>query len=124
MVAMPIGMLTRKIQRHDSPLVITPPSTGPTATAIPVIAPNTPKAMPRSLPWNALDKSASDVANMIAPPTPCPARASVRNRGLGASPHSSEPVVKIATPTAKTRRRPSRSASEPAVSRSAARDSA
>ena len=48
---MPIGRLTRKIQRHDNPLVIAPPSTGPTATATPVTAPNTPNATPRSRPW-------------------------------------------------------------------------
>ena len=71
----PIGMLTKKIQRHDRPVVIAPPSTGPTATATPVIAPKTPNAMPRSRPWNACASSASEVANMIAPPMPwAPAR--------------------------------------------------
>ena len=42
-----IGRLTKKIQRHDSPLVSTPPSTGPMATAMPVVAPKAPKATPR-----------------------------------------------------------------------------
>ena len=46
-----IGMLTKKIQRHERPLVSTPPSTGPTATATPVVAPKAPNATPRSRPW-------------------------------------------------------------------------
>ena len=46
----PTGRFTKKIQRHDRPVVIAPPSTGPTATATPVIAPKTPKATPRSAP--------------------------------------------------------------------------
>jgi hypothetical protein len=120
----PIGTLTKKIHRHVSPLVIAPPSTGPTATAMPVIAPNTPNATPRSSPRKASASNASDVANMAAPPTPWPARASDRNTGLCATPHSSEPVVKTAIPAAKTILRPNRSATEPAVSRSAARLSA
>ena len=36
---MQIGMFTQKIQCQDRPLVSTPPSTGPTATATPVVAP-------------------------------------------------------------------------------------
>ncbi len=66
----PIGRLTKKIQRHDSQLVNAPPSTGPIATATPVTAPNTPNAVPRSRGGNASASSASEVANMIAPPTP------------------------------------------------------
>src|ERR1022692_4421310 len=49
----PTGMLTKKIQRQERPLVIRPPSTGPTATAAPVTAPKTPNAIARSLPRNA-----------------------------------------------------------------------
>ena len=51
---------------------------------------------------------------------PCTALATFRKVGSGASPAASEATVKIPTPTAKTRRRPSLSASEPAVSTSAA----
>ena len=122
--AIPIGTLTKKIQRHERPLVSAPPSTGPTATATPVIAPNTPNATPRSSGRNALASSASEVANMIAPPTPCSARESARNVVSWATPHRAEPSVKTTIPTANTRRRPARSAIEPAVSSSAARVSA
>ena len=117
-------MLTRKIQRHDRPLVSAPPRTGPTATATPVTAPKTPNATPRSLPRNAFASSARPVANMIAPPTPWAARARLRNVEPEARPQSSEPSVKTTIPIENSSRRPKRSASEPAVSSSAASDSA
>ena len=60
--------LTRKIASHPMPSVSTPPTSGPTATAAPVVAPHTPNAVPRSRPWNAEASSASEVANMNAPP--------------------------------------------------------
>ena len=37
------------------------------------MAPQMPNAVPRSRPWNSCESSASDVANMIAPPIPCAA---------------------------------------------------
>jgi hypothetical protein len=120
----PIGMFTKKIPRQLQPVVMIPPSTGPTATAAPVTAPQTARAVPRSRPWNACASSASEVANMIAPPIPCPARDSTRKTGSFASAQSSEPAVKIATPIANSSLRPKMSASEPAVSSSAASDRA
>jgi hypothetical protein len=48
--AIPIGAFTKKIHRQERPEVSTPPSSGPMATARPVTAPQTPNAMPRSLP--------------------------------------------------------------------------
>ena len=117
-------MFTKKIHRHDRPLVSTPPSTGPIATATPVVAPNTPNAVPRSLPLNASASSASAVANMAAPPMPWKAREMVRKRMSCADPQAIEPSVNSTVPITKTRRRPNRSASEPAVSSRAARLSA
>ena len=101
-----IGMFTKKIQRQDSPLVSTPPSTGPIATATPVVAPKTPNAVPRSLPWKALASRASAVANMAAPPMPWNAREMVRNRMSCAEPQAIEPSVNSTMPITKTRRRP------------------
>ncbi len=46
----PIGTLTKKIQRQLSASVSAPPTTGPIDTAAPVTAPHTPKATPRSRP--------------------------------------------------------------------------
>ena len=45
--AMPIGMLTKKIQRQPMAVVSKPPSSGPSAVLIPTTAPQTPKASPR-----------------------------------------------------------------------------
>ena len=39
MATAPIGMLTKKIQRHPMPLVMAPPTSGPMATAPPITAP-------------------------------------------------------------------------------------
>ena len=96
----PIGRLTKKIHRHDRPLVSAPPSSGPMATATPVMAPKMPNATPRSLPRNASASSASDTENMIAPPTPWTPRDTSRNRWSGANPQSIEAAVNTNRPTA------------------------
>ena len=117
----PIGMLTRKIPRQLQFVVITPPSTGPSAVDTPVIAPHTPNATPRSRPRKLFPSRASDVANMIAPPTPCPLRDTISISGSWAKPHSSDPSVKMISPMMNSRLRPYRSASTPEVSSSDAR---
>ena len=66
----PIGTFTKKIHCQPMLEVMIPPTTGPTATAAPMTAPYTPKAVPLSLPWKAWATSASEVANSIAPPVP------------------------------------------------------
>ena len=53
----------------------------------------------------------------IVPPTACSARAAISQPMPGARPHSSEPSPKAARPIWKTRRRPTRSAVEPASTR-------
>ena len=124
MASMPIGTLTRKMPRQLQSVVITPPSTGPSAVDTPVIAPHTPNATPRSRPRKLFPSSASEVANMIAPPTPWPLRDKISISGFRASPHSSEPTVKMTRPTWNSRFRPYRSASTPEVRSSVARVSA
>ena len=118
--AIPIGTLTKKIHSQPRCSVITPPTSGPIATAPPIVAPQTPNAVARSLPWNSWPISASEVANIPAPPTPCRPRARFSRVGSPAIPQRNEAKVKIANPIVKTRRRPSRSPSEPAVSRNEA----
>jgi hypothetical protein len=122
--AMPIGTLTKKIHSQPSVSVIAPPISGPTATDAPIVAPQTPKATPRSRPMKAPASSASEVANIIAPPTPCRPRATFRKVDVVASPHRNDAAVKTARPTMKTSLRPRRSATEPEVSWKAASDSA
>ena len=106
MAMMPIGAFTKKIHRQDSPLVSSPPSSGPMATARPVTAPQTPKAMPRSRPRKASASSASETANMIAPPAPCRPRDSWSISVLVAKPHSAEAPVNTISPIRYRRRRP------------------
>ena len=83
-----------------------------------------PKATPRSLPRNAPASSASDTANMIAPPTPCTARDTCSISALVANPHSSEAPVNTTSPIRNNRRRPYMSDRLPAVSKNAASVSA
>ena len=75
-----------------------------------------PKAAGRSRPWNSWAISAGAQANITAPPTPWKPRARLSTVGEPASPQSSEARLNRTRPMAKTRRRPNRSASEPAVS--------
>ncbi len=116
----PIGTLTKKIHSQPKFSVITPPISGPIATAPPTVAPQTPKAVARSLPWNSCPISASEVANMPAPPTPCRPRQRLSRVASSLIPQRNEATVKIAKPIVKTRRRPSRSPRLPAVSRNEA----
>ena len=104
--------------------VSSPPTSGPTATAAPVVAPQIPNAVPRSRPWKVAASSASEVANIAAPPTPCSARAMLSMSGEPASAHSTDAAVKTPSPARNMSLRPNRSASDPAVSSSAASDSA
>ncbi len=103
---MPIGTLTKKIQRQPMPVVRTPPSSGPAAVLIETTAPQTPKATPRALPWKVCASSASEVAKIVAPPIPWRARKAISIAGDWARPQSSEAAVKMTSPTAKARRRP------------------
>ena len=114
--AIPIGMLTKKIQRQPTYVVSAPPTSGPIATATPTVAPQIPNAVPRSRPWNSCEMIASETANIPAPPIPCTPRARISQSGDCAAPHSAEAPVKSTIATRKTRLRPSRSPSEPALS--------
>ena len=123
-VARPTGTFTKKIHSQPRCSVITPPMTGPTATEKPVVAPHSPIAVPRSLGGNSWAISASEVANIIAPPRPWTARAMFSTVGVPARPQTNEAATNRPIPVRKTSRRPSRSPSEPAASRMLARPSA
>lgn len=122
--AIPVGTLTKKIARQDSAWVSRPPASGPADTAAAEMAPQAPSATPRSRPWNSWAIRASEVPNIIAPPMPCAPRARSSHSGLAASPDISDAAVNTARPAVNTRRRPIRSASDPAASSAPARVSA
>ena len=69
---------------------------------------------------NALESRASETANMIAAPMPCTAREELSITMSGADAQTSEATVKMERPIVNRKRRPKRSASEPAVSTTAA----
>jgi len=120
MAPIPIGTLTKKIHSQPNASVKAPPTSGPTATAPPIVAPQAPIAVPRSRPWNSCAIRASEVANIAAPPIPWSPRARLRSVAFPEMPQRKDARVKITKPAVKTRRRPIRSANEPAVSRKAA----
>ena len=68
--------------------------------------------------------SAIVVANIAAAPAPCTARAATSVPALGASPQASDDPANTTSPATYTLRRPTRSASEPTPSSSAASTSA
>jgi hypothetical protein len=108
-------------QPNDS--VSSPPSSGPTAKAAATVAPQMPRAPARAVPVKAWASRASEDDSSTAPASPWAARPAIRTSAEGASAHSSEAAANPASPPRNIRRRPSRSARVPAVSRVAARAS-
>jgi hypothetical protein len=115
-VSRPIGTLTKKIHSQPRESTSTPPTSGPTATPTPTLAPQIPSAVLRSRGANSCAIRASTVPNIAAPPIPCRPRARLSVRASLENPASSDAVVNPTSPAVKTSLRPSRSASEPAIS--------
>ena len=113
--------MSQKIQCHEMPLTTAPPTSGPNATARPLIPPHAPSATPRFSAGTAADRIVSVNGITIAPPKPWTARAASRNRIEGASAAAAEAPVKIVSPIASARRRPIRSPSAAPVSRKTAK---
>ncbi len=107
------GRLIRKIQRHEATPSSTPPPSGPSAAATDPNAVQEPIAAPRSDSGKVATITASELGISSAPATPCRARKAIRKPIVGASAQSSEAAPKPPTPSAKTRRSPNRSPSEP-----------
>ncbi len=113
-----IGTLIQKMECQPKPSARAPPRIGPSASDRPVIEPNTPMALARSAgSRNVVATIAIATGLSIVPPTACSARAAISQPMPGARPHSSEPSPKAARPVWKMRRRPTRSAVEPASTR-------
>ena len=117
---MPIGTFSQKIHCHESPCTTAPPTTGPNATARPLIPPQAPSASPRFSFGTAALRIVSVSGITSAPPRPCSARARFSVSTFGASAAAIEPSVKTPMPIEKTRRRPKRSPSAAPVSSSTA----
>ena len=113
--ASPTGMLTQKMPRQPTLSVSTPPSTGPSAMDRPKTPPQTPMARARSRgSVKVLAMIDTATGFIIEPPTACSMRNATSQPRSGARLHSREPRVNVASPIWKIRRRPSRSAVDPA----------
>jgi hypothetical protein len=117
----PTGTLSQKMYCQDQPVVTAPPTRGPTATAVPPIAPQIPSAAFRRSGGTAALSSVSDSGMIMAPPAPCRARAMISRSMFGASAAAADAAVNKAMPITKIRRRPNRSPMAAAESRSTAK---
>jgi hypothetical protein len=102
---------------RQSKVVSTPPSSGPSATATAPPTAQTPRARARR-PGSGKASliRAIDAGSMIAAAAPLPARAAINAPMVGASAQAIEVRPKRATPVAKARFAPMRSARFPANS--------
>ena len=116
--AMPIGMLTRKIQCQSSVSVRMPPSSTPIEPPPEATKPNTPIAFARSAgSVKRVIISESATADATAPPTPCTARAAMSRPWEVARPQHSDATVNSVIPARNSRRWPYRSPRRPPRSR-------
>ena len=112
-----IGRLTKKI--HRQPLCspsrsrMTPPTTGPTAVEIPIVAPSRPKARPRSAPRKSCWIRPDTCGLRMPPAAPWTSLATTSSALLGARPQARLARPKRTTPTTKTVRRPRTSPMRP-----------
>ncbi len=102
----PIGTFTKKIQFQLMCSVISPPPSGPIASASADTPAQIPIAVPRCFGGKVATMIDSVAGFMSAAPTPCTARAPMRKPALDASPQASDDRVKITRPMTKMRRRP------------------
>ena len=109
------GRLIRKIARHEKSCSSPPPASGPSTVAIPPQAVQLPIAGPRSDSAKVATMTAKALGVSSALATPCKARAAISAPIVGARAHSNEAAPKPPTPSAKIRRSPYRSPSEPPI---------
>ena len=98
--ARPIGTLSQKIHVQSIPSAIAPPTSGPSATAIPVTALNRPIAVPRFSGGNAALSRVRPSVSSSAAPAPWTARAAIRKPTLGASALAADAAANRPSPIA------------------------
>ena len=108
MATTPIGTLTKKIHRQPMPLVMAPPTSGPTATAPPITAPKIPKACPVP-PLERLGDQGERGGEHDGPTHTLTARDRFSINEAVDSPQTSEASENTPRPMAKTSRRPNMS---------------
>jgi hypothetical protein len=108
--------LRRNTARHDHTSTSQPPSTGPSAVVSAPAPAQVPMARPRSASGKDAAISARLPGTISAPPTPCAARAAMREAEPGAAAQPAEASANTAMPARNTRRRPKRSPAAPPTS--------
>ncbi len=103
---MPTGMLTKKIQLQSRCSVMSPPTSGPIASASADTPAQIPIAVPRCRGGNVAAMIESVAGFISAAPAPWNTRAAISSSLESARPHQSEAVVKTAMPMTKISRRP------------------
>src|SRR6516165_6816313 len=116
----PTGTLIQNTQRQLTWTRL-PPITGPSAAPSAPSADQVPRAFARAAAGTAASSKDSDAGTIRPAPTAWTTRAAISAATPGASPHSSEPRVKVTRPASSTRRRPTRSAHRPAGTSTAAK---
>ena len=113
-VAIPTGMLTKKIHGQENVSTRNPPSTRPTALPPTAIAAQTPSAFVRSEPSRkvvvTIDRAAGETS---AAPSPWMPRETISIVSPVAMPQTNEAVVNSTRPARNTRLRPIRSPARP-----------
>ena len=91
MAARQSGTFIQKMSRQPSvgpPSAMSrPPSVGPNAVATPIVAPNSPNARARSLPWNSSWAMPSTCGIWMPAATPCSSRPTSSTVAVGARAH-------------------------------------
>ena len=118
--ARPTGRLIQNTHRQ---LICTrlPPMTGPSAAPSAPSADQVPMARARPAAGTDASKSDREAGTMRPAPAAWMTRAAISAATPGATPHSSEPRLKAASPAMNSRRRPTRSAHRPAGTSTAAK---
>ena len=98
--ARPIGTLIQKIHSQAIPSTIAPPTSGPRATEIPVIALKRPIAAPRFSGGKAALRRARPRVSTSAAPAPWTARAAISQPTSGASAQAADAAANSPRPPA------------------------
>ena len=93
----PTGTLRKKIHRHPTESVSSPPSVGPSAGATTTAIPYTANAMPRCFGANVSARMDCSLGASPPPPAPCSTRKKTSHPSDVAVPHRDELAVKSAT---------------------------
>ena len=116
------GTIAKKMLVHEKRCSSQPPTIGPSAIAIPAVAPHSPIARARSArSVKTLEINDSVAGNTIAAPRPMKQRATISCPGVAANPPTRLASPKTARPDSSIPLRPTRSEMLPAASSSAAK---